>query len=154
AKDKEEAGRPFSLRSSFPAVMSHRRMVWSQLPEASTLPSREKDNDSMHVWCPSSLRSSLPVATSHSRTALGLPSGRPYTGCFLSLPPEASVLPSGAKDIVKTASGCSSLCSSLPLDTSHSRTTLSLSAIEASVLLSDEKERERVKFFSCPCRTR
>ena len=57
----------------------------------------------------------------------------------------------GEKATVKTPSGCSSLWSSLPLDTSQSHTTLSSSpksGTEASILWSGEKIGERI---DSPC---
>src|SRR5262249_25041299 len=126
-------------------------MVLSLHPEASTLPSEEKDNEVIACWCPSKVRSCLPVATSQRCTALGFPSGA-FRFIALSFPPEASVLPSGEKETGQTICGCSSSWSSLPRPTSQSCTTLSPSTTEASVLLSGEKGREPIN-FPFPCRT-
>src|SRR5262249_36739488 len=109
-------------------------------------PSEENADEPIIFWCPSRVRSSLPVATSQRRIALGFPAGlgRDVVLSLSPSSPEASVLPSGEKAIVLTSNGCSSLWSSLPLDTSHRRTTFSSPppASEASVLLSGEKKKK------------
>ena len=95
-----------------PVVTSHRRTAGPSPPDASTLPSGEKDKEQRAAAGHFSLRSSLPVVTSHSRMVL-------------SQLPEASTLPSGEKDNEMMTCWCPSrVRSSLPVATSHSRTAL------------------------------
>ena len=107
-----------SCRLCLPVLASHRRMVWSALPEANDWPSGANATALTGPWC-KSLNSSLPVPTSHTRNEW---SSRPAT----------SFLPSGEKAMAWTrraalkapvrASSWPNLRVSLPVANSQRRT--------------------------------
>src|SRR5262249_40571225 len=86
---------PGNRWSSLPVATSQRRTVWSELPEARSLPSGERTSETTGPQCLSRHRCSLPVKVSHVRMVP-------------SEPAENSVLPSADNATEETMPWCPS----------------------------------------------